>query len=391
MGLLSFARSIFQKSHRRPADSPPSHQHPSEPSSAVSTHGIQDEADVPLPPVRIAFSDDDDFETDVVGESFRQPALSALGARIGIDERGRRTFLAGLRAEPDNAFDRNAVAVLAADTGDHLGYLARDLAPLYQSGLLRRGGAQVPAILIGGGEGKPHCGVCLDLTALNEILGLKAPEKPPHRDAAARVTSPPQRPAPAPDPSFTVDVAPPFSTLLDGLASFEKADMYALKLADGRFHLLPYDAWPDPEAPVRLAQKRPEEWSVDDFARRARVALKTRRGAERHFLYNDLVQCLYRNRDASPHARSLCEALARQHIHQWPALAPSVKKALAADDPPQVPAFQLLATILAEREAYDEAMDICEAALTLGLKDGTKTGFHGRISRIKAKRNRAPR
>jgi hypothetical protein len=138
MGLLSFARSIFQKSHTRLADSPRSGQHPSEPSSAVSTHGIQEEPDVPLPPVRIAFSDDDDFETDVVGESFRQPALSALAARIGIDKRGRRTFLASLRAEPDNAYDKNAVAVLAADTGDHLGYLSRELAPLYQRGLFQR-------------------------------------------------------------------------------------------------------------------------------------------------------------------------------------------------------------------------------------------------------------
>jgi hypothetical protein len=357
----------------------------------MATDVIQDEPDVPLPPVRIAFSDDDDFETDVVGESFRQPALNALAARIAIDNRGRRTFLAELRAEPDNVYDKNAVAVLAADTGDHLGYLSRELAPSYNSGLLQRGGAQVPAILIGGGEGKPHRGVCLDLTALNGILGIQSPEAPPSRHPPSGATSPPQRPAPAPDPSFVVDIAPALSMVLDGLAPFERSDIYALKLANGRYHLLPHDAWPDPGAPVRLAQKRPEEWSVDDFARRARVALKTRRGAEQHFLYNDIVQCLYRNRDSSPHARSLCEAVARQHVAEWPALEQSVKQALAAEDPPRVPAFQLLATVLAEREAYDEALDICEAALALGLEDGTKGGFRGRINRIKGMRKRAPR
>src|SRR5260370_1257115 len=133
MGLLSLARSIFGKSHRPLADSPRSGLLHSEP-AVVATHAIQDEPDVPLPPVRVALSDDDDFETDVVGESFRQPALSALEARIGIDNRGRRTFLAGLRAEPDNVYDKNAVAVLAADTGDHLGYLSGELAPLCRNG-----------------------------------------------------------------------------------------------------------------------------------------------------------------------------------------------------------------------------------------------------------------
>ena len=74
-------------------------------------------------------SDDDDFETEVVGESFRQLELRALDARIGIDVRGRRSFWARLRPDPQNPYDANAVAVLAADNGDPLGHLPRELAP----------------------------------------------------------------------------------------------------------------------------------------------------------------------------------------------------------------------------------------------------------------------
>jgi hypothetical protein len=141
---------------------------------------------MPLPPVRVSFSEDDNFETDVVGESFRQSELRALDARAVIDNQGRRTFLAGLRAEPDNPHDRNAVAVLAADNGDRLGYLSRERAAIYHRALLERGGAEVPAIVFGGSEGKPSRGVWLDLTALNRILGIESAETQVARDLTPR-------------------------------------------------------------------------------------------------------------------------------------------------------------------------------------------------------------
>ncbi len=136
---------------------------------------------MPSPPVRPAISDDDDFETEVVGESFRQSELRALDGRINVDHQGRRTFAAALRAEPDNPHDSSAVAVAAADNGDHLGYLPRELAANYHSALLQRGGAEVPAILFGGSARKPSLGAWLDLTPLNRALGFEstpAPEPP---------------------------------------------------------------------------------------------------------------------------------------------------------------------------------------------------------------------
>jgi hypothetical protein len=271
--------------------------------------------------------------------------------------------------------------------------LSRDLAPRYHNPLLKRGQAQVPALLIGGSDGKPSRGVCLELTILDQILGLEA--LPVSRLSAQprSVAAPakPRRPAPTPDPLFIVGAPPPGSSAIDAVANFEARDIYAIRLADGRYHTLPHDAWANPDAPVKLAQKRPDEWSVTDFARRARVLRRVRGTAERHFLFNDAIACLYKNRDANPQARALCEALAREHTAAWPAMASSVMASISADDPPIVTAFQFLATVLSEREAFDEAIEVCEGALNLKLEDGTKTGFPGRIDRIKRARDRSRR
>jgi HIRAN domain len=106
------------------------------------------------------------------GESFRQHELRALDARIASDSRGRRTFMARLRPDPHNPHDPNAVAVVAADNNDHLGHLPRELAIIYQSPLLTRGGAEAPGMLCGGIGRKTSLGVWLDLTALNRALGI---------------------------------------------------------------------------------------------------------------------------------------------------------------------------------------------------------------------------
>lgn len=44
--------------------------------------------------------------------------------------------------------------------------------------------------------------------------------------------------------------------------------------------------------------------------------------------------------------------------------------------------FLHLATLLNDTQAFDAAIALCREALTLGLSDGTVTGFEGRISRI---------
>lgn len=47
--------------------------------------------------------------------------------------------------------------------------------------------------------------------------------------------------------------------------------------------------------------------------------------------------------------------------------------------------LKYLAIALAEDERYSEAIAVCEAALDAGIEDGTKTGFQGRIDRLRKK------
>jgi hypothetical protein len=44
--------------------------------------------------------------------------------------------------------------------------------------------------------------------------------------------------------------------------------------------------------------------------------------------------------------------------------------------------------VLDEDGRQDTAIAVCELALSLGLQDGTKTGFEGRITRLKKSRMR---
>jgi hypothetical protein len=54
-----------------------------------------------------------------------------------------------------------------------------------------------------------------------------------------------------------------------------------------------------------------------------------------------------------------------------------------------VPTFQDLATVLAEDHEFADAVRICEAAQGFGLQDGTKSGFEGRIARIRKRQGRS--
>lgn len=51
--------------------------------------------------------------------------------------------------------------------------------------------------------------------------------------------------------------------------------------------------------------------------------------------------------------------------------------------------FLHLTTLLTDTEAFDAAIALCREALTLGLSDGTVTGFEGRISRIEKAQTKA--
>jgi hypothetical protein len=107
-----------------------------------------------------------DFHQAIVGEASYQEELRRVAA--GRTERGERVeFRAVLVPEPQNKYDRNAVAVFA-EGGSVIGYLDRELAAEYQPLILehvrlKRSHPCCKAVMAGGQKGKPSIGVWLDI------------------------------------------------------------------------------------------------------------------------------------------------------------------------------------------------------------------------------------
>lgn len=105
---------------------------------------------------------------------------------------------------------------------------------------------------------------------------------------------------------------------------------------------------------------------------------------DRHFLLQSIVAETYKRREDEKF-RGLCVEYSEKHINEF-----SNKIATALKDDmdgylPRVSTFQYYATLLTELGDFKRAIEVCENAISYGLSDGTKSGFQGRIDRIKKK------
>lgn len=91
-----------------------------------------------------------DYELDVVGESYRHPALAGIRASLVESPNDFEVrAVAALEREPENRHDRNAIRVMIH--GQMVGYLDRYEAEDYQAVLKQaRGPFYVQAVLLGG-------------------------------------------------------------------------------------------------------------------------------------------------------------------------------------------------------------------------------------------------
>jgi hypothetical protein len=104
---------------------------------------------------------------------------------------------------------------------------------------------------------------------------------------------------------------------------------------------------------------------------------------ERHRLLGEIVDACHRQRtDAA--MNKLFLRFAGMHVQELPKMAAALK---AASDGrlPLVPAFSLLAGALEEDGRFEEALSVCNQAAELGLTDGTRAGFAGRIRTLQKK------
>jgi len=105
----------------------------------------------------------------------------------------------------------------------------------------------------------------------------------------------------------------------------------------------------------------------------------------RNLLLNRLAAGHYRLR-SEPEHREAFYRVAHAHIDEASAILNAIE-VTGRPRPNYIEAFKSVAIALGEDERYDEALAICEKALLLGLEDGTKTGFKGRIARLKRSRD----
>lgn len=101
---------------------------------------------------------------------------------------------------------------------------------------------------------------------------------------------------------------------------------------------------------------------------------------ERHFLLLALVNETYKQRNQEE-MRKLCADVCEMHLTEFSNLAEHLEKQFGIL--PRVPTFQHYSTLLTETGDYEKAVSVCQAAIDHGLHDGTKSGYEGRIARIR--------
>lgn len=116
---------------------------------------------------------------------------------------------------------------------------------------------------------------------------------------------------------------------------------------------------------------------------------------DRHFYYNNVIDYYYGLRDKEIDAIDKCIHYCKEDIK----ITPQVLNLMKSDKmfkhyneegklvftPPRFPSFQRLAIIYDSQGKYQEAINVCKKAIKHNLKDGTKTGFEGRIKRLEKK------
>ncbi|TRW48774.1 hypothetical protein FM042_07260 [Aliidiomarina halalkaliphila] len=107
----------------------------------------------------------------------------------------------------------------------------------------------------------------------------------------------------------------------------------------------------------------------------------------RHRLYQTIIDASYKNRKDSG-ARALCKTYSQRHVEEFDKIAKPLKKANGGKLP-HVATFQNYANLLAEEGNFDEAIAVCEQAMTFGLDDKTKSGFAGRKARLEKQKAKA--
>jgi hypothetical protein len=123
-----------------------------------------------------------------------------------------------------------------------------------------------------------------------------------------------------------------------------------------------------------------EAWTSGDLSRMIAALDSPTNLVDRHFLLQGIVQATYKRR-SEVEMRQLCKKIGYQHVAELKDIAPALRVDFSGLLP-RIVTFQSLATVLVEDGRYEEAIQLCRQAIALGLSDGTKGGYDGRIAKI---------
>ena len=124
-------------------------------------------------------------------------------------------------------------------------------------------------------------------------------------------------------------------------------------------------------------------WTSGDLDKMLKASEIDTNPIDRHFLLQSIVTQTYKLRKEKKY-RDLCIKYAEKHLKEFDKIAPALKEDMGGFLP-RIMTFQYYSTLLTEIGNYEKAIDICKLAISYGLEDGTKSGFQGRIERIKKK------
>jgi len=105
---------------------------------------------------------------------------------------------------------------------------------------------------------------------------------------------------------------------------------------------------------------------------------------ERHLAYIQCLDPIYKKRTLDQKMHDLAKDLAQAYFEEFSELKEAVFQELG-EEPKVVVIFKQLAILFEEDHEYENAINVCRNAILLGLTDGTKTGYEGRLERLDKK------
>nr|NJM04790.1 hypothetical protein [Desulfobacula sp.] len=125
----------------------------------------------------------------------------------------------------------------------------------------------------------------------------------------------------------------------------------------------------------------PEMKNLHTPAEMLKALKKIKTPWERHLGYIQCLEPAYKKRAMDQKMRDLSKDLAQAYVKEFSELKAAVFEKLG-EDPKEVIIFKQLAILFEEDREYEKAIDVCRNAIALGLSDGTKTGYEGRLERL---------